>query len=104
MRLGGLILYLLFVVETVLGFLLLPLIILWNPARAKETMRAVDQFNNAFWLNGIGRESVSSHCWRDRGKWWSDFVIGLTNLMQKGHCEEANRHEQPVVDFINEQP
>lgn len=103
MRLGGLILYVLFLIPTVAGYVLLPFSILLDPARMKEAMRAVDQFNNAFWLNGSGRESVSSHSWRARGVWWADFVIGLTDKLQSGHCEEANKHEQPVQDFINNQ-
>lgn len=103
MRLGGLILYALFLVLTVAAYVLLPFAILADPARMKEAIRAVDQFNNAFWLNGSGRESVSSHSWRARGVWWADFVICLTNLMQAGHCEEANKHEQPVQDFIRNQ-
>lgn len=103
MRLGGLILYALFLLPTVAGYVLLPFAILLYPARMKEAMRAVDQFNNAFWLNGSGRESVSSHSWRARGVWWADFVIWLTDKLQSGHCEESNKHEQPVQDFINNQ-
>lgn len=107
MRLGGLILYFLFIVETLLGLFLLPFMILWNPQRAKEAMRGVDQFNNAFYTNGIGRESLSSHSWRAyqsaESPKWARFVVWLTDKIQKGHCEEANRHEQPVVDFINSQ-
>lgn len=103
MRLGGLVLYLLFLVPSVAAFLVLPLAILAGPRRMKEALRAVDQFNNAFWLNGAGRESVSSHAWRARGAWWADFVIRLTDAIQAGHCREANRHEQPVQDFIEEE-
>lgn len=103
MRLGGIILYALFFVLTLVGYLVLPFAILVDPVRMKESMRAIDQFNNAFWLAGSGRESVSSHCWRGRGMWWADFVIWLTNKMQAGHCQEANRHEQPIVDFIESQ-
>lgn len=104
MRLGGLILYMLFLPLSIVGYALLPVcIVVMGPERFKEALRAVDQFNNAFWLNGSGRESVSSHSWRERGAWWADFVIWLTNLMQAGHCKEANKHEQPVQDFINNQ-
>ena len=101
MRLGGIILYALFFPLLVVGFSVLPILILWNPVRAKEAMRAVDQFCNAFWLNGSGRESVSSHSWRERGQWWARFVIGLTDLLERGHCEQANKFEQPVKDFID---
>jgi hypothetical protein len=103
MRIGGLILFALFLIPTVIGYCLLPFAILINPGRMKEATRSVDQFNNAFWLNGSGRESVSSHSWRDRCAWWSDFVIWLTDKIQAGHCKEANRHEQPIQDFINQQ-
>lgn len=102
MRIGGLILYALFLLPTVVGYVLLPFAILLDPARMKEAIRVVDQFNNAFWLNGSGRESVSSHSWRERGAWWARFVIWLTDKLEKGHCKEANRHEQRIQDFINQ--
>lgn len=101
MRLGGIILYVLFAPLAVAGFLFLPFLILWNPRRAKESMRSVDQFCNAFWLNGIGRESVSSHAWRKKEMLWARFVICLTDALERGHCEQANKFEQPIVDFIN---
>lgn len=101
MRVGGIILFMLFLVPTILAFVLTPFGILWNPVRMKEAVRAIDEFNNAFWLNGFGRESVSSHCGRVQSTWWARFVIRLTDALQKGHCKEANKNEQPVVDFIN---
>lgn len=100
MRLGGIVLYLLFLPLAPIAYLMLPFMILWNPQRAKESMRAVDMFCNAFYLGGHGRESVSSHSWRARGTWWADFVIWLTNKLQDRHCEIANGIEQPIVDFI----
>lgn len=103
MRLGGIILYVLFLPLAPLAYLLLPMMILWNPVRAKESMRAIDQFCNAFYLNGSGRESVSSHAWRDysdRKVLWAVFVVWLTDLLQKGHCKQANAFEQPVQEFI----
>lgn len=104
MRLAGLILWLLF----------LPLVVLAIPAvlffvafaassefqQVREMLRALDQTCNAVWLGGSGRESCSSHAWRARGVWWADFIIWLTDKLQPGHCQEANRHEQPIVDFI----
>lgn len=101
MRIGGIVLFFLFLVPTIAAFMVLPLAILASPKRMKEAMRSVDQFNNAFWLNGSGRESVSSHAWRARGTWWADFVILLTDYLQAGHCQEANKHEQHIQDFIN---
>ncbi len=100
MRFGGVILFLLFLIPTVTAYVLQLFGILVSPVRFKEAMRAIDQFNNAFWLNGSGRESCSSHAWRARGVWWADFIIWLTDKLQAGHCREANRHEQPIVDFI----
>lgn len=69
----------------------------WKPAQAKEYARAIDQLNNAALFNGYARESLSSHAWRD--SIWP--VLRITEAAQPGHCKEANRHEQPVVDFIN---
>lgn len=104
MRLGGLILYALFFFPTIIGYVRLAFRIAFgDPAKCKEAMRAIDQFNNAEWLNGLGRETVSSHSWRARGAWWADFVIRLTDKIQAGHCQESNRHEQPIVNFINNQ-
>ena len=101
MRLGGILLYLLFLTLAPVAYLLLPVMILINPVRAKESMRAVDQLCNAFFTNGLGRESLSSHSYRYQGAWWADFVVWLTDKIQDGHCREANRIEQPIVDFIN---
>lgn len=95
------ILFLLFFPLTVAAYFILPMAILWNPSRFKEAMRAVDQFNNAFWLYGSGRESVSSHAWREKDMWWGKFVVWITDHIQPGHCQEANKLEQPIVDFIN---
>lgn len=103
MRLGGLILYALFLPLAPLAYLLLPVMIVWNPVRAKEALRSVDQFCNAFWTNGSGRESLSSHAWRDANgseSVWARFVVWLTDKIQAGHCQEANRHEQPIQEFI----
>lgn len=100
-RLGGLILWVLLFVPAALGILLLPALILFaSIERAKPALRAWDHIANAALFAGSPYESLSSHSWRERTKWWAKAVIWITDLLQKGHCEEANRHEQPVVDAI----
>ena len=64
---------------------------------AKETVRAIDQLVNAFWFGGLGRESLSSHAGREQIR----PVVWLTDLVEPGHCAEANRREQPIVDVLN---
>lgn len=121
MRLGGLILAAIFLP---LPWLLaqLPWWAFWGGAivlmlcapvaRLREILRALDQLHNAVLFGGSARESVSSHAWRDLPvtiddknycSIWAWCVVKFTDLLQKGHCQEANRHEQPVVDFINQQ-
>lgn len=76
---------------------LFPIIIWFHPNR-KEYARCIDQMVNAGLFMGEGRESLSSHSWRDQIK----PIIRLTDtLIELGHCREANGHEQPVIDFIN---
>lgn len=79
-----------------LALLFWPLRLVGGAKAAKETMRAIDQLTNAFWFGGLGRESLSSHAWRSGIR----PIIWLTDLVEPGHCCEANRHEQPVVDVI----
>jgi hypothetical protein len=70
----------------------------------KECFRAQDQLVNATFFGGYARESLSSHtfrAFREGGHWWPVFIMDFTDLVEEGHCREANRHEQPVVDFIN---
>ncbi len=78
------------------ALLLWPLKLLGGAAAAKETVRGIDGLCNAF-LGGLSRESLSSRSWREQIK----PVIWLTDLVEQGHCREANRHEQPIVDVIN---
>lgn len=69
--------------------------------RGRAGVRALDNFVNATVFNGYAWESVSSHAWRVRHeKRWARVVIRLTDRMQKGHCERANKREQPLVDFV----
>ncbi len=104
MRLAGLILWVLFLIPSVLALPVVLLFVAFAPAaefnQVREMLRAMDQLCNAVWFSGSGRESCSSHAWRARGAWWADFIIWLTDKLQAGHCQEANRHEQPIVDFI----
>lgn len=100
-RVGGLILWLLLFIPAALGILLLPFLILFaSIERAKPALRAWDHIANAALFAGSPYESLSSHSWRARDRWWAKAVIWIADLLQKGHCEEANKHEQPVVDAI----
>lgn len=101
MRLAALVLWMLLAPLATLAMIGIPLMALVNPRRAKEPVRALDQLVNSFWFNGLGRESLSSHSWRKRHKWWARFVVWFTNKLVPGHCEDANNREQPIVDFIN---
>lgn len=101
MRLAAVILWLLLLIPALVALLLVPLMALLDPRRVREPVRAIDQLVNAFWFNGLGRESLSSHSWRERHKWWAKLVIWFTNKLVQGHCEDANKREQPIVDFIN---
>jgi hypothetical protein len=68
--------------------------------RARAGVRALDHFVNATLFNGYAWESISSHAWRERHRWWGRAIVKLTNCFQEGHCERSNRREQPVVDLI----
>ncbi len=67
--------------------------------RGRAGVRALDHFVNATVFNGYAWESVSSHAWRERHRWWAKLVIGITDWFQKGHCLRANKREQPMVDL-----
>jgi len=70
--------------------------------RARSGVRALDHFVNASLLNGYAWESISSHAWRERHRSWARFVIWITDLFYKGHCQKANKREQRIVDLILE--
>ncbi|PQA83795.1 hypothetical protein C5F52_04825 [Limnohabitans sp. TS-CS-82] len=85
----------------VLGYWLLVWIGFFGPnARGRAGVRALDNFVNATIFNGYAWESISSHAWRERDKRWAKVVIRLTDKFQPGHCQRANKREQPVVDLI----
>jgi hypothetical protein len=69
-------------------------------ARGRAGVRAMDNFVNATIFNGYAWESISSHAWRERDKRWAKFVIFITDKFQPGHCQRANKREQPIVDLI----
>ena len=69
-------------------------------ARGRAGVRAMDHFVNATIFNGYAWESISSHAWRERDKRWAKVVIRITDKLQPGHCELANKREQPVVDLV----
>lgn len=100
-RLVGYLLMCAIVPLAVVGYLL----ICWfgffgRTERARAGVRALDHFVNATVFNGYAWESVSSHAWRAREKKWAKCVIWLTDLLQKDHCQRANKREQAVVDLI----
>ena len=100
-RMAGFLLMTAIVPMAIAGYLLLVLIGLTGPtARGRAGVRALDHFVNATVFNGYAWESVSSHAWRMRHRWWAKWVIRLTDLFQKNHCQRANKREQAVVDLI----
>lgn len=101
MKLAGLILWAIFALPCALAVLLAPLALLIFPTeRMKPVIRCMDHLTNAALFAGSAYESVSSHSWRERDRWWAKLVIAFCDVLQKGHCEEANKREQPRVDFM----
>ena len=101
-RLAGFALMCAMVPLAVLGYL-----VLWwvglcgRTERGRAGVRALDHFVNATVFNGYAWESLSSHAWRERGnKRWARAVIKFTDLFQQGHCQRANKREQPIVDLV----
>lgn len=100
-RLAGFALMCAMVPLAILGYLLL-----WwvgfagKTERGRAGVRALDHFVNATVFNGYAWESVSSHAWREKDKWWARAVIWSTDKVQPGHCQRANKREQPIVDLV----
>lgn len=85
----------------ILGYLLLWWVGLCGKTeRGRAGVRALDHFVNATVFNGYAWESVSSHAWRERHKRWARCIIWITDHCQPGHCQRANKREQPVVDLV----
>ena len=85
----------------IVGYWLLVWIGFFGPnARGRAGVRAMDNFVNATIFNGYAWESISSHAWRVQDKRWAKVVICITDKFQRGHCELANKSEQPLVDLI----
>lgn len=107
MRIGGLVLWLLLAIPALLAVPAILVYLLFvareEVPKAKDALRCMDELVNAAWFGGSAYESLSSHAWRERGKWWARAIIWLTDLLQRGHCEEANRREQPIMDFVNKE-
>jgi hypothetical protein len=100
-RLAGLILLCAVVPLAVLGYIIISIAGLFGSARrARAGVRALDHFVNASVFDGYAWESISSHAWRKRERWWAKCVIWITDRFQKDHCKRANKREQPVVDLI----
>ncbi len=100
-RLAGFLLMSLVVPLAIAGYLILVWVGLFGPnSRGRAGVRALDCFVNATVFNGLAWESVSSHAWRCRDRRWARMVIWITDHLQQGHCQRANKREQPVVDLV----
>jgi hypothetical protein len=99
-RLIGFLLMTFIVPMAVMGYLILVWVgFMGKNVRARAGVRALDHFVNATVFNGYAWESVSSHAWRERHRWWARWVIHLTDIVQKNHCQRANKREQALVDL-----
>ena len=100
-RLAGFLLMTAVVPMALLGYLILWWVGLFGKTeRGRQGVCALDHFVNATVFNGYAWESVSSHAWRERHRWWAKWVIRIADLFQKNHCMRANKREQAVVDLI----
>lgn len=100
-RLAGFVLMTAMVPMALAGYLLLVWIgFFGRTARGRAGVRALDHFVNATLLNGYAWESVSSHAWRERHRWWARAIIWITDRFQPGHCQRANKREQALVDLM----
>ncbi|HSI49979.1 MAG TPA: hypothetical protein VLA61_17030 [Ideonella sp.] len=100
-RLAGFVLMTAIVPLAVSGYLLLVWVgFFGRTERGRAGVRALDHFVNATLFNGYAWESVSSHAWRMRERRWARLVIWVTDSFQRGHCQRANKREQPVVDLM----
>ncbi len=100
-RLAGFLLMAAIVPMAIAGYLLLVVVgIAGSTARGRAGVRALDHFVNATLFNGYAWESVSSHAWRARDRRWAKVVIRTTDFFQRGHCQRANKREQPLVDLM----
>lgn len=87
----------------IFGYLILTWVVFFGrTARGRAGARALDHFVNAAVFDGLAWESVSSHAWRRRDRWWARCVIGFCDRLQQDHCRRANKREQPVVDLVLE--
>lgn len=82
--------YLIIVVTGLLGY----------HKRARQGVRALDHFVNASLFNGYAWESLSSHSWREKDRWWAKIIIKITNIFQQDHCKKANKREQAIIDLM----
>jgi hypothetical protein len=100
-RLAGFVLMTAIVPLALSGYLLLVWVGFFGAtARGRAGVRALDHFVNATLFNGYAWESVSSHAWRMRERRWARWVIRVTDCVQAGHCQRANKREQPMVDLM----
>jgi hypothetical protein len=99
-RIFGFILVTALVPMAILGYLIITWIGFFGKTqRARAGARALDHFVNASVFNGYAWESISSHAWRERHRWWARWIIRITDMFQKNHCQRANKREQAMVDL-----
>lgn len=100
-RLAGFLVMTALVPMALAGYLLLWAVGLFGRTeRGRAGVRALDHFVNATLFNGYAWESVSSHAWRARDRRWAKAIIWVTDRFQRGHCQRANKREQPLVDLM----
>jgi hypothetical protein len=102
-RMGGFVVMTAVVPLAIVGYLILVLVGFLGPtSRGRAGVRALDHFVNASVFNGYAWESVSSHAWRERHRWWAVWIIRMTDVFQKDRCKRANKREQAIVDLMME--
>lgn len=100
-RFAGYILWALLVAPFLLVAAAVPVALLWAREDGLErVIRSMTMAVNAGIFDGSPYESTSSHAWRERDKAWAKAIIYITDLFQHGHCEGANKIEQPIIDML----
>lgn len=102
MKLAALVLWLLLALPCVLALVTFPVWLFFTDRVdwLKRLLRCYTETTNVMLFNGSPYESTSSHAWRARDKAWAKAVIAITDLLEPGHCEGANRREQPLLDAV----
>lgn len=100
-RFAGLLLWLLLAIPSAIGWLATPLVILFaDKDHAKQALRAFDELPSAVLFKGSAYISLSAWAWVQRGAWWADLVIWITDKIQPGHCEGAWAIESRILAAV----